>query len=74
LRESSGARADLLYQWQKALAPQTARESKALNSSAQEQRIHELEREVATLREEREILKKATASSWRVGSFLQAQL
>jgi transposase len=56
-----GIRADLLYQWQKALAPQTARQSEPLNASAQERRIHELEREVATLREEREILKKATA-------------
>jgi transposase len=56
-----GVRHDLLYRWQKELAPQTITGSEPENASAADVRIHELEREVATLREEREILKKAAA-------------
>jgi len=56
-----GVRGDLLFRWQKAMAPQTITGSEPENGSSAQKRIHELEREVATLREEREILKKAAA-------------
>jgi transposase len=56
-----GVRADLLFRWQKALAPQSTVGAETENASVADKRIRELEREVATLREEREILKKATA-------------
>lgn len=56
-----GVRADLLFKWQQALAPQSTTASEPENLSAAERRIRELERENATLREEREILKKAAA-------------
>ena len=56
-----GVRADLLFRWQKALAPASARDSEPENASADARRIRELERENAILREEREILKKAAA-------------
>ena len=55
-----GIRADLLMRWQQKLAPESVDgEPKAPISDAE--RIRQLEREVAILREEREILKKATA-------------
>jgi len=56
-----GVRADLLFRWQKALVPQSTAGSEPENLPAAERRIRELERENATLREEREILKKAAA-------------
>ncbi|GAC1531428.1 MAG: IS3 family transposase [Chloroflexota bacterium] len=56
-----GVRSDLLFRWQKALAPKTTVAFEAENTSSAERRIRELERENATLREEREILKKAAA-------------
>ena len=56
-----GIRADLLFRWQRALAPQSTEASEPENLPAAERRIRELERENATLREEREILKKAAA-------------
>jgi transposase len=62
-----GVRHDLLFRWQKALAPQTTTGNETENASAAEKRIRELERENATLREEREILKKAAAFFAREG-------
>jgi transposase len=56
-----GVRADLLFRWQKALAPRSTAGTEPENVSAADRRIRELERENATLREEREILKKAAA-------------
>ena len=56
-----GVRGDLLFRWQKALEPQSVVGSESENVSVAERRIRELERENATLREEREILKKAAA-------------
>ena len=56
-----GVRGDLLFKWQRSLAPQSVAGSESENASVAERRIRELERENATLREEREILKKAAA-------------
>lgn len=56
-----GVRADLLFRWQKALAPRSVAGSESDNVSTAERRIRELERELATVTEEREILKKAVA-------------
>jgi transposase len=56
-----GIRADLLFRWQRELAPQSTIEAEAMNLSAAERRVRELERELAIVKEEREILKKATA-------------
>jgi transposase len=56
-----GVRGDLLFRWQKALAPRTIGGSESENASSSERRVRELEREIAILREEREILKKAAA-------------
>jgi transposase len=56
-----GVRADLLFKWQQALAPQSTAKFEPENVSSEQRRIRELEREIATLREEREILKKAAA-------------
>ena len=56
-----GVRADLLYKWQRDLAPHTTPDAEPMNGLPAERRIRELERENATLREEREILKKAAA-------------
>jgi len=56
-----GVRSDLLFRWQKALAPRSTAASESENASSTERRIRELERENAILREEREILKKAAA-------------
>jgi transposase len=56
-----GIRGDLLFRWQRALAPKSTTDSEAENTTSSERRIRELEREIATLREEREILKKAAA-------------
>lgn len=54
-------RADLLFRWQRQLAPGSTEGAEPQNRSAEAERIRQLEREVATLREERDILKKATA-------------
>lgn len=57
-----GVRADLLFKWQQQLAPGSTREAEPENKRSPEaDRIRQLEREVATLKEERDILKKATA-------------
>ena len=56
-----GVRADVLFRWQKALAPKSTTNAVSENLSHAERRIRELERENAVLREEREILKKAAA-------------
>ena len=56
-----GVRADLLFRWQRALEPRSVAASEPENLSIVERRVRELERENATLREEREILKKAAA-------------
>ena len=56
-----GIRADLLFRWQRALSPKSTAAFEAENTTASERRIRELERENETLREEREILKKAAA-------------
>lgn len=56
-----GIRADLLFKWQRALVPQSVAGAESENLSVAERRIRELERENASLREEREILKKAAA-------------
>ena len=56
-----GVRADLLFRWQRALEPRSVAASEPENLSIAERRVRELERENATLREEREILKKAAA-------------
>jgi len=56
-----GVRADLLFKWQQALAPKSTAKFESENVSSDQRRIRELEREIATLREEREILKKAAA-------------
>ena len=56
-----GVRADLLFKWQRVLAPTSVAEFESENLSVAQRRIRELERENATLREEREILKKAAA-------------
>jgi transposase len=56
-----GVRADLLFRWQKEFAPDSAPESVPINSSSDKRRIRELERELETAREERDILKKAAA-------------
>ena len=56
-----GVRADQLFRWQKALAPQSALDREPLNLSHEQRRIQQLEQEVETLKEERDILKKATA-------------
>lgn len=56
-----GIRADLLYRWQRALAPTSVESAEPENVSEEQRRIRQLERENATLREERDILKKATA-------------
>lgn len=55
-----GVRADLLLKWQKQLAPASIESDQALVGTESE-RIRQLEREVAILREERDILKKAAA-------------
>ncbi|PZR59003.1 MAG: IS3 family transposase, partial [Candidatus Meridianibacter frigidus] len=62
-----GIRADLLYHWQKALAPTSPGVQEGGNLNAEQRRIRELERENATLKEEREILKKAAADSMGQG-------
>lgn len=55
-------RADLLFRWQKELAPDSTRQADPENKrSKNADRIRELEREVEVLREERDILKKAAA-------------
>lgn len=56
-----GIRADVLYRWQMALDPKSTGFHEGENLNAERRRIRELERENATLKEEREILKKATA-------------
>ena len=57
-----GIRPDLIFKWQQQLAPGSTAESEPQNGKPSEaDRIRQLEREVATLREERDILKKATA-------------
>ncbi len=54
-------RADLLFRWQKEFAPQSTPEATPMNANSDKQRIRELERELETVKEERDILKKATA-------------
>jgi len=56
-----GIRADLLFRWQKTLAPKSTSHEEGQNVSEEQRRIRQLERENATLKEERDILKKATA-------------
>ncbi len=57
-----GIRADLLFRWQREIAPDSTIElSPENNVSAEAKRIRQLERELATVKEERDILKKATA-------------
>ncbi len=56
-----GVRADLLFRWQKALAPKSTLDREPQNLSEEQRRIRQLEQENATLKEERDILKKATA-------------
>ena len=55
-------RADLLFKWQQQLAPDSTREAEpGYRRSPETERVRQLEREVATLKEERDILKKAMA-------------
>ena len=56
-----GVRGDLLYRWQKELAPDSIEGRPEEVTASDKERIRQLEREVETLKEEREILKKATA-------------
>lgn len=56
-----GVRSSLLYVWQRKLAPASVQDSQPENVSEEQRRIRQLERENATLKEERDILKKATA-------------
>ena len=56
-----GVRADVLFRWQKALAPKTTSDDEPQNLSEEQRLIRQLEQENATLKEERDILKKATA-------------
>jgi transposase-like protein len=56
-----GVRADLLFRWQKDFAPQSTIEAESMKTTSTERRVRELERELATVKEERDILKKATA-------------
>ncbi|HEY8314928.1 MAG TPA: transposase, partial [Candidatus Baltobacteraceae bacterium] len=57
-----GIRADLLFKWQGEFAPDSTIElGPENNSSIEAKRIRQLERELATVKEERDILKKATA-------------
>lgn len=56
-----GIRADLLYRWQVKLAPDSTTEEAVGEGRAERERIRQLERELATVKEERDILKKATA-------------
>jgi transposase len=53
-----GVRADLLCKWQAALDPKSRATGNDVSDS---ERVKQLEREVAILKEERDILKKATA-------------
>ena len=55
-------RADLLFRWQKELAPHSTRQAEPENKRSKDaDRIRQLEHEVEVLREERDILKKAAA-------------
>ena len=54
-----GVRADLLCKWQAALAPNAVKKAPA--HDAESERVRQLERQLAIVTEERDILKKATA-------------
>ena len=56
-----GIRADQLFKWQKQFAPSSIDATEGSSSMTEAERIRQLEREVAILREERDILKKAAA-------------
>ena len=56
-----GIRADLLCKWQKQFAPGSIESDGDMSTMTDSERIRQLERENAILKEERDILKKAAA-------------
>ncbi len=56
-----GIRADLLFRWQVRLAPQSIADPTPGDRQSDSDRVRQLERELDRVKEERDILKKATA-------------
>lgn len=56
-----GIRADLLFRWQARLAPKSIADPAPGDRLSESDRVRQLERELERVKEERDILKKATA-------------